>query len=174
MYLLNSSELLFLKKIFTGRNSYMTMCSTTGLDVPLWFCCAVRLLYYAVVAFVAACVMALIPRRRIPLLTRTGLRSLQVYFLHPFVYYALEEWGFASSMYLWLPKSAATFSLFASGVMLAIALGIPDKPQRVFDGMKRGIAKTALTVSAKEAAIESRQTIRNSGKNDDNEPIMHG
>ncbi|MGO5317182.1 acyltransferase family protein [Paraeggerthella sp. LCP19S3_G8] len=142
-FMLDEEMLVFCKKLFTGRNSYESISSSSGLDVSVVVCCIARASYYVVVCLASACVMVLTPRRKLFLLTGTGAHSLQTYILHPFVYYALNKYGFSSGLYNALPDSVAFAVLIAIGGCLALLLGAPSFPQRVLDRLKASM-KMAL------------------------------
>ena len=150
----SQSVLTFLKGMFKGRSSYASIVDSSNVSYSLWFCCAFRLAYYAFVAFVSVLVMLLTPRRSIPLLTRTGLHSLQVYVLHAFVYYACNNWKVAAGMYSIFPDPIAGLLPFIEGLVLSLVLGYPNFLQTGFDKLK----KLCGVVVVKEDSESSSKT----------------
>ncbi len=72
-----TDRLFSLRYVFTGNNPY----SEFGADwYPLG--AALRLFCYGVSLFVGGSILALIPSKRIPLLTHTGKKTLSIYALH--------------------------------------------------------------------------------------------
>ncbi|MBR5259851.1 MAG: acyltransferase family protein [Eggerthellaceae bacterium] len=143
LFTLGSDGLVFLKKLFTARNSYGTILSSSGMNISWWLMGGFRLAYYLVVVVASACVMLLVPRRKLGLVTRAGLCSLQVYFFHPFVYYALNNLGFSKAVYAAMPEVAGLFVLVAFSVLLAIGLAVLKWPQKFFDAIRGASAKLA-------------------------------
>ena len=138
-----SDGLVFLKKLFTARNSYATVLEASGVG-PSWLLMGgVRLAYYAAVLLASACVMLLVPRRKLGLVTRAGTCSLQVYFFHPFIYYALNKLGFSKAVYAMMPELAGLAVLLAFGVALALGLAVLKWPQKMFDGIRAAAGKLA-------------------------------
>lgn len=143
LFTLGNDGLVFLKKLFTARNSYATILDSSGMDLSMWMVAAIRFAYYFVVAAVSACVMLIVPRRNLGLVTKAGERSLQVYFFHPFVYYALNKLGFSKAVYAVFPEPAGLLVILACGIALALGLAALKWPQRLFDGIRSAAGKLA-------------------------------
>ena len=142
--IMDENVLVFLKKLFTGRNSYETIVESSGFDAATWECCMVRIGYYLAVAVVSACVLSLTPRRNVFVLTKVGEHSLHVYFFHPFVYYALNSISFGAGLFVALPAYAATAVLVVLSALVTIVLGAPNFPHVFFDGVKKLAEKACL------------------------------
>lgn len=77
-----SSELMVLKPIFTGQNSYYY----TDFFLSIPFSDIIGRIFFYLLAILMSCiVLAFIPRKR-TIFTKYGSRTLQVYVLHYFVY----------------------------------------------------------------------------------------
>ena len=136
--------LVFLKKLFTARNSYATILDASGMSFSLWVMAAIRFAYYFAVAAASACVMLLVPRRKLGPVTRAGERSLQVYFMHPMVYYALNAFSFGAWLDAVLPEIGCLVVLIGGGCALALILAAPAWPQRIFDKVRHLAGKLAV------------------------------
>lgn len=93
---------------FTGRNSY----EACGVDYAIAF----RALAYCISAAMCVAVMALTPRRRIPLASAFGPRTLQVYVWHGTALTLLGVTGAQAAI-------EASFGSF--GFLVFVALAIP-------------------------------------------------
>ena len=138
--LLDQDKLTFCLNLFYGKSSYAKILDLSGLHLSLWLCAAARIVFYGAVALIGACLFLLIPVVRVPLLTNTGSRSLQVYILHPFVYYALNNFDFTECVAWALPDWEGVFVLVLLGGAIALILGLYGGPQRGFDALKVRIA----------------------------------
>lgn len=134
-------KLEFFLNMFYGKCSYADMLSASGLDLPLIVCMLLRLLSYAAIAVIGVALFILLPTGRVPMLTNAGARSLQIYVLHPFVYYALSSVRFTQNVFALLPPVGAVAALMLLGTVLALLLSMSDGPQRVFDEMKARIGR---------------------------------
>lgn len=134
-------QLEFFLNMFYGKCSYADMLSASGLDLPLVVCMLLRLLSYAAIAVIGVALFILLPTGRVPLLTNAGARSLQIYVLHPFAYYALGSIGFTQNVFVLLPPVGAVVALMLLGTVLALLLSVFGGLQRAFDGMKARIGR---------------------------------
>ncbi len=130
----------FLFKMFYGKLSYGEALSASGLNISLWLCAVVRLVHYGVVGIVGVALFAAIPTGFVPILTKAGERSLQVYILHPFIYYYLNSIHFSKSLMLG-SDIVSTLVLVLLGVAIAVVLSLPAAPQRWLDSLKSAIGK---------------------------------
>lgn len=133
-------KLEFFLGLFYGKGSYADVLAASGLELPVAVCMLVRLASYGAVAAMGFALFALLPTGRVPLLTNAGARSLQVYVLHPFIYYALNSMKFTRSVFLALPPMEAVLALVLLGTVIAVLLSLSGAPQRAFDWMKERIA----------------------------------
>lgn len=84
-----------------------------------------------------ACVCLLVPVGK-TFFTKGGTKTLQVYFLHSFVYYALGPLGLAKAFC----NSDIRFQIvwvILSGIVLAWLLSLPDFPAKLFDKLRKAI-----------------------------------
>lgn len=102
------SEIYAIRWFFTGRNSY----EACGVDYAIAF----RALAYCISAAMCVAVMALTPRRRIPLASAFGPRTLQVYVWHGTALTLLGVTGAQAAI-------EASFGSF--GFLVFVALAIP-------------------------------------------------
>lgn len=128
-------QLKFAHVLFTASSSYAGACAKLS-EATVWFALLARVVNMAFVAIMGVCLMLLTPARSIPLLTRTGRHSLQVYVLHAFVSYVIAYLGFAAAIYELLPSATATLTLLFLSVACAFLLGWSAFPQRCFDKLK--------------------------------------
>lgn len=143
---MDPEALTFFRKLFTGRNSYEVMIESSGLNVSLMLCALARTVYYFAVALISACLVLLIPRRKLPFVTHVGERTLQVYFLHPFVFYALNAISFAEKTCSIFPEGAAIAAFLTLSLLITAVLSIPSFPAKCFDRLK-GIIRDKCCIS---------------------------
>lgn len=134
-------KLEFFLTLFYGKGSYDDMLAASGLDLSVGVCMLLRLVSYGAVAAMGVALLALLPTRRVSLLTNAGARSLQVYVLHPFIYYALNTAKFTDWVFSALPPVEAVLLLALLGASIAVLLSSSGKPQQFFDWMKARIAR---------------------------------
>ena len=125
-------EFAYHKPFFTGRNSYEAIAET-------WdnFHAFYRILYYPFIVGLGICVLSFIPRRRIPLISQWGSKTLQVYFLHRLVLNVLEFVGFYELILGAIgPEKywTAALVLCAIAVTIVLSLKIWSRP---FDWLMR-------------------------------------
>ena len=130
----------FFFKMFYGKLSYGEALSASGLNISLWLCAVVRLVHYGVVGIVGVALFAAIPTGFVPILTKAGERSLQIYILHPFIYYYLNSIHFSKSLMLG-SDIVSTLVLVLLGAAIAAVLSLPAAPQRWLDSLKLAIGK---------------------------------
>lgn len=128
--LLKTSDVYAYRPLLTGRNDYVN----SNLH---WYD---RLLVYCVSCIMCFAVLAVTPKRAIPIVTVFGERTLQVYAFHPIVLYSLKAAGviaaFLSIEHGWLV-------LVPIGVVTSLALslkafGIPFIPfERLYSSKDR-------------------------------------
>lgn len=138
--LLDIDELRASQIVFTGRDPYAAALLSPG-DQGAIEGCAIRIIGFAGTAVVGPCLMLLTPRKEIPLLSRSGRHTLQVYIFHAFVSYALAYAGLAPRLYESMPTLAATAIVVALSVATVFVLGYPNAVQDRFDQLKRSLDK---------------------------------
>lgn len=79
-----------LRMLFTGRNSYSAISEATQSECTLWG----RLLVMAIAAVLCFAVLGIGLDVKIPVITKCGSRSLQVYFWHRTIVYMLTYYGY--------------------------------------------------------------------------------
>lgn len=136
----DDAQKTFFFKMFYGKLSYEEALSDSGLHISLWLCMVVRLVHYGAVCVVGIGLLAAIPTGFVPILTKAGKRSLQIYLLHPFVYYYLNSIHFSRSLQIG-SDVVSTLVLVLLGVVVATVLSLPAAPQRWLDSLKAAIGK---------------------------------
>lgn len=134
-------KLEFFLNLFYGKGSCEDALDASGLKLSMATCVLARLVSYGAVGAMGFAPFTLLPTGRLPLLTNVGARSLQVYVLHPFIYYALSSMKFTRDVFGVLPPMGAVLVLVLLGAAIAVLLSLSGAPQRVFDWMKACIAR---------------------------------
>lgn len=137
---LGQDWLIFLRRLFTARNSFATIVNDSGLGLSRWWAMLARLLWYAVVPLIGLALLVLLPRGFRSPLSRLGVRTLQVYFLHPFVTFICSHFGLAAFLQQNVTAIGATVLLLAGGFALAWALSLPGCFQEWFALLRAKIA----------------------------------
>lgn len=83
-----------------------------------------RLAYYAAAAFMIYCLLAVIPRKKLPV-SVFGSRTLQVYFLHYIFLYPLKIVPVVEKMQTVFPTAVCVLFMLAVSVGLAMLLSLP-------------------------------------------------
>lgn len=99
-----------LRPYFTGRNPYSWHKAAGAI---------IRLIAYIITSGMCFAVLSLCPFRNLPLLTRIGSRSLQIYFLHQLFRNIIVHYGLLK--YLSSPSSKVVYVLLA--ILLTLILG---------------------------------------------------
>ena len=87
-----NDQLYSLRGLFTGRNSYSNFAFIQNDG------CFYRLLCYGITIFAAACIMLVIPCRRLPQITLWGQRTIQVYTWHYVFIYLFNQFHVTRSL----------------------------------------------------------------------------
>ena len=140
-------EVLYpLKLLFTGQCPYA--------QVPITGCTFYhRLLCYGISAVLIISVLACMPNRKFPVLTRMGRNTLGVYFWHyPIIlllwYFGLKDWMLALGDPLW----KYVLLVIAAALALLLSLSVFTLPLRKLGGLMQRIP-TKICVIADTAAI---------------------
>lgn len=104
-----------LRFIFTGRNPYSAGQAPFGF---LW-----RLLCYAISAVVGFALVALVPTRSLPLITKMGQNTIDVYFWHWTVYLLLQQAFNIHALFSQGPVEKAAYVLLAVPITIILAQG---------------------------------------------------
>lgn len=114
-----------LRGIFTGRNSFDSVSETTGIAVG-W---EHRLLVMVISFVLCGAVLALGINRKIPFITKAGSRTLQVYFWHRTVLYALVYFEYPQKLAEAFPENYKLYYILTAVVLTFILslkpFGIP-------------------------------------------------
>ena len=145
---LSLPQMEFNQTIFTGNAPYssaVAFISDPGStpSSSMLACCAARICGFALAALMGVCIMVLTPRGEVPLLTRTGRHTLQVYILHAFISYAIAYLGTATLIYQAMPPAAADVVIVALGTAASVILGWPDFIQNWLDRLKGAMSAFA-------------------------------
>ncbi len=84
LFFSNEDIYTYLRPMFTGRNGFGV------LDEGYSFGCLYRLLCYAISVVFGTAVMALVPNRDLGIISKTGTKTLQIYFWHKFFFVIFE------------------------------------------------------------------------------------
>ena len=100
-------------------------------------CFFIKLIWYVVAAVMIAALAVLVPTKKTPI-SNLGGRTLQVYLLHVFIYFAFRNLGiYEGWMIEWLPWTAV--GMFALGVLCALLLAIPKWPNNFLTKVRKSI-----------------------------------
>ena len=112
LFFINTDIYQYLRPIFTGRNSFEVL----GRFSKFGF--AVRLLCYAISALFGLAVMSLVPNINIGIISKTGSKTLQIYFWHQVFLLLLSHFGVYGLI------SSVTGDTIATGVYILIAVAV--------------------------------------------------
>lgn len=112
LFFINTDIYHYLRPIFTGRNSFEVL----GRFSKFGF--AVRLLCYAISALFGLAVMSLVPNKNLGIITKTGTKTLQIYFWHQAFLLLLSHFGVYGLI------SSFTGDTIATGVYILIAVAV--------------------------------------------------
>lgn len=116
------TELVYpLRSLFTGRNSYLDVENATLMECTFWH----RLLAMAISAVLCAAFIGISVNVRIPFVSTAGTRTLQVYFWHRTIVYALTYFGYQEMLAHYFPDS---WWLYYSLTALAVTALLSLKP----------------------------------------------
>ena len=111
----------------TGHNPYDSLKA-----FPSYIDACLRLVDYAIGAVLIIAVSLLTPTRKHGI-SDLGARTLQVYILHPFVYYPLDGFGVFDMALPYLPASAVLLCI--CGIIFAFLLALPKAPETLMRKM---------------------------------------
>ena len=111
--IVHTDQIVLIRYLFTGRNSYENI----GIVEYGW---VIRLGVYAISALMCVAVIAITPRREIPVITAFGSRSLQIFFWHFVVINLVATTGIAER--LQVATAAWPFVLVAIAVASSFVL----------------------------------------------------
>lgn len=112
LFFINTDIYHYLRPIFTGRNSFEVL----GRFSKFGF--AVRLLCYAISALFGLAVMSLVPNKNLGIITKTGTKTLQIYFWHQAFLLLLSHFGVYGLI------SSVTGDTIATAVYILIAVAV--------------------------------------------------
>ena len=112
LFFINTDIYQYLRPIFTGRNSFEVL----GRFSKFGF--AVRLLCYAISALFGLAVMSLVPNKNLGIITKTGTKTLQIYFWHQVFLVLLSHFGVYGLI------SSVTGDTIATAVYILIAVAV--------------------------------------------------
>ena len=112
LFFINTDIYQYLRPIFTGRNSFEVL----GRFSKFGF--AVRLLCYAISALFGLAVMSLVPNINIGIISKTGSKTLQIYFWHQVFLVLLSHFGVYGLI------SSVTGDTIATAVYILIAVAV--------------------------------------------------
>lgn len=100
-------------------------------------CFSIKLIWYVVATVMIAALAVLVPTKKTPI-SNLGGRTLQVYLLHVFIYFAFRNLGvYEGWMIDLLPWTA--IGMFALGVVCTILLAIPTWPNELLTKARKSI-----------------------------------
>ena len=115
----------------TGHNTYDDMKSfPSSIDAIIRFADII------IAAVMILAISLLTPTKRV-LFTDLGSRTLQVYFMHPFIYYPIKGLGWFDPLQHYLP--IASWAVIVASVVLACLLALPQWPARLFQKLRQAI-----------------------------------
>lgn len=102
-----------LRSFFTGRNPFPAIYYPFG--------CLIRLCCYMISVVLGGAFICLIPNRRLPVISKFGTRTLQVYFWHYSVIYIMQD---KLDLAAWNAVRAGKLTFLLSAIVLAFALSL--------------------------------------------------
>lgn len=112
LFFINTDIYHYLRPMFTGRNSFEVL----GRFSKFGF--AARLLCYAISALFGLAVMSLVPNKNLGIITKTGTKTLQIYFWHQVFLVLLTHFGVYGHI------SSLTGDTIATAVYILIAVAV--------------------------------------------------
>lgn len=112
LFFINTDIYQYLRPIFTGRNSFEVL----GRFSKFGF--VARLLCYAISTLFGLSVMSLVPNINIGIISKTGSKTLQIYFWHQVFLVLLSHFGVYGLI------SSVTGDTIATGVYILIAVAV--------------------------------------------------
>lgn len=112
LFFVNTDIYKYLRPIFTGRNSFEVL----GKFSKFGF--AVRLFCYAISSLFGFAVMSLVPNKNFGFISKTGTKTLQIYFWHQAILVLLSHFGVYELI------SSVTGDTIATGVYILIAVAV--------------------------------------------------
>lgn len=118
----NQFDTYYFRKLLTGRNPYdMAGYGNYGI--------VYRFIYYIIVFIVIACILNITPRKK-GIITKLGSRTLQVYFLHIFIYALLVNSEFYTWFITYIPYWKIILLLFSIIVTFILSIKVFEIPFR--------------------------------------------
>ena len=112
LFFINTDIYQYLRPLFTGRNSYEV------LEEGESFGGLIRLLCYAISSLFGLAVMSLVPNKNLGIITKTGTKTLQIYFWHQAFLLLLLHFGVYGRI------SSAAGDTIATAVYILIAVAV--------------------------------------------------
>lgn len=112
LFFINTDIYPYLRPIFTGRNSFEV------LDECENFGGLIRLLCYAISSLFGLAVMSLVPNKNLGIISKTGSKTLQIYFWHQFFLVLLSHFEVYELI------SSVAGDTIATGVYILIAVAV--------------------------------------------------
>lgn len=112
LFFINTDIYQYLRPMFTGRNSFEVLeeCESFGG--------LIRLLCYAISTLFGLAVMSLVPNKNLGIITKTGSKTLQIYFWHQVFLVLLSHFGVYGLI------SSVTGDTIATAVYILIAVAV--------------------------------------------------
>lgn len=112
LFFINTDIYQYLRPMFTGRNSFEVLveCESFGG--------LIRLLCYAISSLFGLAVMSLVPNKNLGIITKTGTKTLQIYFWHQVFLVLLTHFGVYGHI------SSLTGDTIATAVYIIIAVAV--------------------------------------------------
>lgn len=112
LFFINTDIYQYLRPMFTGRNSFEVLveCESFGG--------LIRLLCYAISTLFGLAVMSLVPNKNLGIITKTGTKTLQIYFWHQVFLVLLTHFGVYGLI------SSVTGDTIATAVYIIIAVAV--------------------------------------------------
>lgn len=138
--LMDEGWLTFFRRLFTARNSYATAIRDGGFHFSRWFALLARLCWYCLVVAVGLALLRVLPFGKSRVFGLMGRRSLQVYFIHPYIMFICSRLGLVPALCSVLPDATVLLVLVALGFLLSYLLSLIAPVQKGFDCLKQRIA----------------------------------
>ena len=130
-YFVPTDFLNALAKISTGRNPFAVI--TTYSNISLIF---IKILWYVLAATMIFAVSLIVSTQK-TLFSELGSRTLQVYLLHPLIYYSLSHFGFYKTAFVTSTTPYIVVILIFSAIVATALLALPKAPDKVLKALRK-------------------------------------
>ncbi len=121
LFIVNTDIYNVLRPMFTARNHY------TSIDeyVPYNHAFLIRILCYVLSSLIGLSIICLTPNIRIPVISKAGTKTLQIYFWHQFFLTVIEAIGLYTVIETEFSGTLASSTLVLAGIVITFVCTLP-------------------------------------------------